>query len=131
MKQTFRPGDRKIFTTKVTKDDVASFNGEEVHPVYSTFSLGRDAEWACRLFVLEMKDEQEEGIGTQLQITHVAPAIVGSEIAIVAEIQDIQNNTIVCSFEVFHKDRLIATGSQTQKILQKEKIRMMIQTLPE
>ena len=47
---------------------------KNVHPFYSTFALGRDVEWACRQFVLEMKEEDEEGIGTFLNITHKSPA---------------------------------------------------------
>ena len=39
-----------------------------VHTVLSTFALGRELEWAARLFVLEMKSVDEEGIGTELFI---------------------------------------------------------------
>jgi hypothetical protein len=40
------------------------FEGVNVHPVMATFSITRDAEWAGRIFVLAMKEEHEEGIGT-------------------------------------------------------------------
>ena len=58
----FKVGDKIQFTKVVEQNDTAAFNSSEVHPVYATFALGRDAEWACRLFVLEMKENDEEGI---------------------------------------------------------------------
>ena len=39
-----------------------------VHTVLSTFALGRELKWVARLFVLEMKSVDEEGIGTELFI---------------------------------------------------------------
>lgn len=122
MKKIFRSGDQKKFQTVVTGDSVAKFNQEDVHPFYSTFALGRDAEWACRLFVLEMKEEEEQGIGTHLSIYHLAPALVGSEIMIIATLDRVERNTVYCTFEAYHDDRLLAKGAQTQKILLKSKI---------
>lgn len=131
MKQIFRPRDRKIFITKVKNEDTASFADGEVHPLYSTFALGRDAEWACRLFVLDMKEEDEEGIGVHLSINHLAPALVGSEIRFIAEVENISGNTILCRYQAYHGKRLIAEGNQTQKILPRKKISQLIQTLTE
>ena len=58
----FEIGSQKYYSKLVEQADCAAFNSGLVHPVYATFALGRDAEWACRLFVLEMKEEEEEGI---------------------------------------------------------------------
>lgn len=129
MKELFRSGDRKFYKTNVSADSTAAFEGEEVHPFYSTFALGRDVEWACRLFVLEMKEDSEEGIGTHLSIDHLAPALVGSEILITATIDYIEGNTIHCKYEVTQGDRLLARGTQTQKILPKAKISAILTNL--
>lgn len=122
MKDIFAIGDKKIYEMVVGKDDTATFEAGEVHPVYATFALGRDVEWACRLFVLEMKEEDEEGIGTFLNITHVSPALVGAEVRIIAVFDKLTKNEIVCTFEVKCGERLVAKGSQGQKILKKERI---------
>lgn len=122
MKKLFRSGDQKFFTTIVTEDSVASFNQQQVHPVYSTFALARDAEWACRLFVLDMKEEHEEGIGTHLSIDHLAPALVGSEVEITATLVHVTGNNVHCTFEAKHGRRVLAKGTQTQKILLKSKL---------
>ena len=73
MKSIFKPGDIKVWQKEVQPEDVAAFGGEQVHPVCSTFALGREMEWASRLFVLEMREEEEEGIGTFLEIRHKTP----------------------------------------------------------
>lgn len=118
----FKPGDKKYFVKKVSEQDTAAFDSGEVHPVYSTFALGRDAEWACRLFVLEMKEADEEGIGTFLHVQHHSPALLGSEVTFEAEVKSINGHEIICTYTAKVGERLIAGGEQGQKILKKEKL---------
>ncbi|MCH8331412.1 MAG: hypothetical protein IH946_08535 [Bacteroidetes bacterium] len=117
----FKEGDVKEFTITVSEKDIATFPTGEVHPVYATFALTRDAEWACRLFVLEMKESHEEGIGTSISVEHVSPAMVGSEVVFKARLDSVTGYEIICSFKAFVVERLIATGTTVQKILTKEK----------
>ncbi len=121
MKTIFKEGDLKTFDVLVSTGDTASFDSGSVHPVYATFALGRDAEWCCRLFVLEMKEEDEEGIGTFLHVEHLSPALAGSLVRFSANIKSIQGNAIICSYEARVGERLIARGETGQKILKKEK----------
>ena len=125
----FNPGDCKQYRYIVTEQDTASFDSGMVHPVYATFALGRDAEWACRLFVLEMKEADEEGIGTFLYINHHSPALIGSEVVFEAKVKSIQKNEIVCFFEARVGDRLIASGETGQKILKKERVEQLLSSL--
>lgn len=122
MKDIFKPGDRKQTTYVVQETDVAAFGGQLVHPVCSTFALAREAEWAGRQFVLEMREAHEEGIGTQLVIDHKSPAFVGEEIVLAATVEKIENHEIICAFEATVNGRIIATGKTGQKILSREKI---------
>lgn len=96
---------------------MAAFQGEIVHDVYATFSLARDAEWVSRLFVLEMKGDDEEGIGTFLTVDHKSPAFVGEQIIFTAWIDYIEGNEITCFYEAKVDERLIAIGRTGQKIL--------------
>ncbi len=125
----FLPGDQKVFETIVTDEKLARFDAGLVHPVYSTFFVAKDAEWACRLFVLEMKEEGEEGIGGYVSVNHVSPAKLGSKIKIVATLKSVVKNTIECSYEVFVGERLIAFGDQTQKIINKSKFDEFLNSL--
>jgi fluoroacetyl-CoA thioesterase len=125
----FEIGSQKTFSKLVEQADCASFNSSLVHPVYATFALGRDAEWACRLFVLEMKEDQEEGIGTFLNISHKSPALLGSKVEFTATVKSIQKNEIICNFTAKVGDRIIAEGEQGQKIIAKQKLEKLFEGL--
>lgn len=129
MQLVCKVGDIRKITKTVTTVDLATFETGNVHPFYATFALGRDVEWACRQFVLEMKDEDEEGIGTFLNIAHKSPALLGDEVEIRAMLTEQYGNTVNCSFVVMVADRLVAEGTQGQKILKKEKVDRLIEQI--
>ncbi len=129
MKNLFKVGDKKTFSKIVSQADTANFDSGQVHPVYATFALGRDAEWCCRLFVLEMKEEDEEGIGTFLTIEHQSPSLVNNQVIFTAAVERLTKNEIICSYEAKVGERLIAIGKQGQKILKKEKINQIFNSL--
>jgi fluoroacetyl-CoA thioesterase len=131
MKQIYKTGDIKIFSKKIEKEDVAAFDSGEVHPVYATFALARDAEWAGRLFVLDMKDDDEEGIGTIITVRHNSPALIGEEVIFESKIIKIDGNEIISTYDAKIGDRLIADGMQGQKILKKTKIEKIFSELKE
>jgi predicted thioesterase len=125
----FKIGDIKEHFHTVGKEDLAEFRTGRVHDVYSTFAVGRDAEWCCRLFVLEMKEEDEQGIGTFLNISHKSPALLGSEVRFEAELTEVVRNNVICKFRAFVGSRLIAEGEQGQKILKKDRIEQLFDSL--
>jgi|LakMenE01Jun11ns_1017448.scaffolds.fasta_scaffold9563565_2 fluoroacetyl-CoA thioesterase len=129
MKNPFTKGDCKVYRKKITNDDTAAFETGLVHPFYATFALGRDAEWASRLFVLDMKEEDEEGIGTFLNIKHHSPALFGEEVTFEANIFSIEKNSIICHYIARVGERIIATGETGQKILKKEKLNSLFEKL--
>jgi predicted thioesterase len=122
-------GEKIEISKTVEENDLATFETGTVHPFYGTFALGRDVEWACRQFVLEMKEEDEEGIGTFLNITHKSPAMLGQTVRIEAVLTELDGNSVNCSFSVWVNDRLVAEGTQGQKILKKEKLERIKQQL--
>jgi fluoroacetyl-CoA thioesterase len=84
--------------------------------------LTREVEWTTRQFVLDMKDEDEEGIGTFVTLNHRGPAFVGEEIAVRGIVLEINGHELICSYEAKVGDRLIADGTTGQKIFKKEKL---------
>lgn len=129
MKQVFRKGERKYHNFKVKAEDAAHFEQEAVHDVCATFTLAREIEWATRLFVLEMLEKGEEGIGTHLNIVHLAPALIGNEVEIEAKFVGVENSEIICSYVAKVGERLVAKGTTGQKILPKEKIASFFDSL--
>jgi len=129
MKNPFQIGQSISIQIQVHVNDTAKFETGQVHPVYATFALARDLEWASRQFVLEMLDEDEEGIGTFLEIQHHSPALVGEEVNIFAHLDAVLGHEIICTVVAKVANRTIATGKTGQKILKKEKIARIFASL--
>jgi fluoroacetyl-CoA thioesterase len=129
MRNLFKSGDTKTFDQIVSLEDMATFDSGNVHPVLSTFALGRNAEWVCRLFVIDLIEDDEEGIGTFLEIEHKSPAFVGEMVNYTGIFEEQKGNTIICKFNAFVNDRLIASGRTGQKILKKEKINQLFKSI--
>jgi predicted thioesterase len=129
MQNPFKPEDVKVYSHVVAADDVAAFESGHVHSVYSTFALARDAEWSGRLFVLEMKEADEEGIGTGINISHQSPALIGEEVVFTATLVNIERNEVITDFIAKVGARTIATGRQWQKIVKKEKLEKLFNSL--
>ena len=122
MKQLFKYGDTKEFYKTVGKKDAASFNGVMVHPYYSTYAVARDAEWTSRLFVLDMKEAEEEGIGTFVNVKHVSPAKIGDTVRFIATIKSVRDNEVICTITAKVGMRLIASIETGQKILDQDEL---------
>ena len=129
MKNPFKPWAIKSHRYVVKTADLAAFEDKLVHPVCSTFALGREMEWSSRQFILEMIEDDEEAIGTSLKINHKAPAINGEELLIIATLDKVMGHEILCKIEVLVNNRLIATGETGQKILKRTKIASLLEGL--
>ena len=129
MKNIFHKGDIKTFIHKVTAADTATFESGTIHEVYSTFAVGRDAEYCTRFFTLEMIDEDEESIGVSLTIQHIAPALVGNDVEFTGTYEELTGNQLTCSFEARTLNRIIARGTTGQKIIKKEKLQSLFNSL--
>ncbi|MDX2002619.1 MAG: hypothetical protein SFW35_09305 [Chitinophagales bacterium] len=126
MKNIFQIGDKKIFERTVLPTDTATFETGMVHAVYATFAIARDAEWAGRLFVLDMKEEDEEGIGTFISVRHLKPVAVGTKVTFEAVLTAIEGNRIQNSFTAYMGNEIFATGDQEQRILKREKLEQLL-----
>ena len=126
MKNIFEVGHTMRLVHTVEQADLATFETGNVHPFYSTFALGRDAEWVCRQFVLQMKEADEEGIGTFLNIRHKSPAMLGDTVEFIATVSVLEGHQIDCTFVAKVGERIVAEGEQGQKILKKEKLERLV-----
>ncbi len=122
MKNPFHLGDKKIYEYKVQSKDFAAFDEEGlIHPVLSTFTIAKCAEWVCRLFVHEMKEDGEEGVGVMVSVNHHAPALENEIVLFTAELIEVNKNKVVCQWYAKVGERLIASGEQIQKIVNVKK----------
>ncbi|HRK53323.1 MAG TPA: hotdog domain-containing protein [Cyclobacteriaceae bacterium] len=125
MKNLPNTGDIRVYRKKIVEADVAAFHGEVLHAVYSTFAMARDMEWSSRLFFIEMKEEDEEGVGTHLSIDHLTPAFVGEELVISAKVISLTGNELICSIEAKVGERIVAKGKTGQRMLKRDKLKKL------
>ncbi|MEQ8423638.1 MAG: hotdog domain-containing protein [Cyclobacteriaceae bacterium] len=125
MKNIPNIGDTRVYKKKVVEEDQAAFHGSVLHAVCSTFALARDMEWSSRLFFLDMKEDDEEGVGTHLTIDHKSPAFVGEELTFTATAKQIKENELICDIVVKAEERTIAIGKTGQRMLKKDRLQKL------
>jgi predicted thioesterase len=64
-----------------------------------------------------MKEVDEEGIGTFINVKHISPALVGDEVRFIATIKSVIYNEVTCTITAKVKGKLIAKIETGQKIL--------------
>ncbi len=101
----------------VTDADVAAFAGGVVHRVYGTAAMVRDMEYAARLVLLELLEQDEEGVGAEVWCRHLAPVPVGGTVELVAAAVEQTPRRLVCRVEARHGDRLVGEGRVTQIVV--------------
>lgn len=122
MKAGMEVGQMATITAEVTAGMYAQFEGQVVHPAYSTVSMVYHMEWAARQIILPYLEDDEEGIGGAVTAKHVAPTKAGSIVSVTATLTELKGKAIVTGVEVFNENRLVGKGEVTQFILPKEDI---------
>ncbi len=110
-------GQKATISVSVTPDMYAQFEGNVVHPAYSTVSMVYHMEWAARQIILPYIEEGEEGIGAAVTVKHLSPTPAGEELAVTATLTELVANKIVCALQVIHGDHVVGKGEVTQFIL--------------
>ena len=71
--------------------------------------------------------EDEEGVGAHISVDHVASCKVGKTVRVRAELTEVDGRRVICKVEAFDGDRLLAEGRQVQVVMDKSKIKQMIE----
>lgn len=114
---------------RVTGAMTATFFGSTIHRVYATFALIEHAEYASRQAILPFLDPEDDAVGAAVTVEHSAPAIVGDVVTVTATVAQVEGRTILCRFAVANGDQLLATGTQTQRVVGKARLKQKIAEL--
>jgi len=106
----------------VTESMFASFEGEVVHPVYSTVAMTYHMEWVSRKIILPFLEEHEEGMGASVQIKHIAASPVGSVVVLTASVIELWDNFVKTKVIAENQFGIIGKGEVVQVILSKKTI---------
>lgn len=130
MKPGLVPGTtREVFVT-ITEDMCPAFDGVIIHRCYSTWSLAHHFEIAARKVLVDFLEDHEEGIGSHLDVDHLAPCAVDRTVRIRAEVIEVTGHhhpRVVCRIDAFDGDRLLARGRQVQVVMNKDHLRKYIE----
>jgi fluoroacetyl-CoA thioesterase len=120
MKPTLQPGISLVRRVPVGKDKTISFMGEEAR-VYATPYLIGDIEHTCRNLILDHAGPDEDSVGVEVAIKHLAPTLPGSIIEIVATVTAVEGRKVI--FAITAKDEIdtISSGSHTRFVVDKAK----------
>lgn len=107
-----------IATTRtVLPADRAAFEDEDIHDVYSTVAMVRDAEHISRWLFRQGLADGEEGAGASITLRHHSPVPVGATVDLVATVATAEGRKMVTTVEVHHDDQVAATAEFTQVVL--------------
>jgi fluoroacetyl-CoA thioesterase len=120
MKPSLQPGISLVRRIPVGKEKTISFMGEEGR-VYATPYLIGDIEYTCRNLILEHADPNEDSVGIDVSIKHLAPALPGSTVEIAATVTAVEGRKVI--FAVTAKDEVdtISSGTHARFVVDKGK----------
>jgi len=113
-----------IFAKRLTVDEsrVIGFMGEDCR-VYATPRIISDIEYACRNFLLQHLDPGEDSVGTRVNVEHVGPALLGTEVTIDVMVQSVDGRRV--TFQAIVKDGAdeVLRGTHERFVVSVEKVR--------
>ncbi|AST91796.1 thioesterase family protein [Sutcliffiella cohnii] len=126
MKKGLYEGFLHTMEITVTPKMFAQFEGNIVHPVYSTVSMVYHMELVSRQIILPFLENEEEGMGAEVTVKHIQPCKEGIVLSFKATVIKYDGKYIATRIEVFNKTQLVGEGEVKQVVLLKEKIKTII-----
>ena len=120
MKSSLQPGISLVRRVPVEKEKTIGFMGEEGR-VYATPYLIGDIEYTCRNLILDHAELNEDSVGMEVAIKHLAPTLPGSTVEITATVTAVEGRKV--TFAVTAKDEVdtISSGSHVRFVVDKAK----------
>lgn len=103
-----------------------------LHPVYATYWLTRHAELASRKIILPFLEQDEEGIGYEVRIRHLASALPGMRVDLTARLREQRGNRVYADVEAVNElGDVIGEGGTTQVVLPRDALETSFRRLHE
>ena len=120
MKDSLRPGVSLVGRIQIDRDRTIGFMGEEGR-VYATPRLVQDIEHTCRDLILDHADANEDSVGIDVSIRHLAPTLPGMTAEITATVSAVEGRKV--TFDIAAKDNLepICSGTHSRFVVDKGK----------
>jgi fluoroacetyl-CoA thioesterase len=103
----------------VTPEMRAQFGGETIHNLLSTSALVYHLEWVARKTIEDYLEDNEEGMGSRVDVSHLMMTPIDMKIRLKATITDIRDNKVECEVEASNIRGKVAKATVVQAIVQK------------
>src|SRR5437899_12503604 len=120
MKPSLQPGISLVRRIPIGKDKTISFMGEEGR-VYATPYLIGDIEYTCRNLILEHAEPNEDSVGMEVAIKHLAPTLPGSTVEIAATVTAVERREVTLAVPAKDEIDTISSGSHVRFVVDKAK----------
>jgi fluoroacetyl-CoA thioesterase len=107
-------GEQKLL---VTSEAAISFLGAEGARVLSTPHMIGWMERTCRDLVLPMLDPGHDTVGTQVNVSHLSAAPIGSIVTFTSEITAVEDRRVVFHVAARTEEELIGEGTHERAII--------------
>lgn len=120
--KTIPEGHEGRLSVVVTDDMLVDFvDLGRIHPVYSTYSLAKHMEEAGRKIIVPFLEPHEEGIGSAVSVRHLAPALPGMRVEVVAVYERTEGSRVYVSCRAWSEiGDAIGTGETEQVVLPRD-----------
>ena len=109
-------------TYLVQENNTAISMGSGDLEVFATPSLVAFMENAAKEYLNTFLPEELGSVGSNININHIAPTLVGKEITVQGKITEIiKEKIIIFSLEAYEQDKKIGDASHTRVIINNEK----------
>lgn len=108
-------------TETVTRDNTADTVGSGDLPVYATPAMAALMEKAAKTAAKELLGEGETTVGSELDIKHLRPSVIGASITATATLTAQEGRKLVFDVEASDGSSIIGSGNHTRYIVNIEK----------
>jgi fluoroacetyl-CoA thioesterase len=110
MRPSLGAGISRVNLIVIDRGRTIGFMGEEGR-VYATPHLVNDIERTCRDLILEHADANEDSVGAEVAIRHLAPALPGSTVEIAVTVTAVEGRKVMFSVSVKDEIDTISSGT--------------------
>jgi fluoroacetyl-CoA thioesterase len=101
----------------VTEEMTARLEGREIHRLYATFWMAYHFEVVARRVLEPFLEAHEEGIGSRVEVLHLAPVPIGATVDFTATFTGFEGREMMCRVEANWRGNPVGRGRQGQYIL--------------